>query len=136
MPRPRNAVPTYRLHKPSGQAVVTLSGAGGGRHDVYLGPHGSPESLAEYERVIAESRASPAGAATAAGLPSPATGEGPRRADPTVCELCVLFLDHAVQYYRDQDGGPSESLVVIQLTIRLLRELHGQHSRRDFRPLA
>ena len=29
-------LPTYRLHKPSGQAVVTLDG-----HDFYLGRHGS-----------------------------------------------------------------------------------------------
>ena len=33
-------VPSLRHHKPSGQAVVTLSG-----RDVYLGPHGSPEAM-------------------------------------------------------------------------------------------
>ena len=41
--------PSYREHKPSGQAVVTLGG-----RDVYLGKHGTPESRAEYDRVIAE----------------------------------------------------------------------------------
>jgi hypothetical protein len=41
--------PSYRLHKPSGQAVVTLNG-----RDVYLGKHGTPESRAEYDRLIAE----------------------------------------------------------------------------------
>jgi hypothetical protein len=65
MPRPRNAVPTYRRHRPSGQAVVTLYDAADGRRDMYLGPFGSPESKAEYERVLAEYRASPAAAAVA-----------------------------------------------------------------------
>ena len=37
MPRTKQgAPPTYRKHRPSGQAVVTLSG-----RDFYLGPHGS-----------------------------------------------------------------------------------------------
>jgi hypothetical protein len=36
-------IPSYRLHKPTGQAVVTLSGK-----DQYLGRHGSPESRAAY----------------------------------------------------------------------------------------
>lgn len=52
MPRrsPRtNRIPSYRLHKPSGQAVVTLCG-----RDIYLGAHGSPPSRAEYDRVVAE----------------------------------------------------------------------------------
>lgn len=48
MPRKRH-VPSYRLHKPSGQAVVTIDG-----RDHYLGPHGSPESHAEYDRLVAD----------------------------------------------------------------------------------
>ena len=42
-------VPSYRLHKPSGQAVVTLDGG-----DHYLGPYGSAASKREYERLIAK----------------------------------------------------------------------------------
>lgn len=41
--------PRYRLHRPSGHAVVTLDG-----RDVYLGKRGAPESRAEYDRLIAE----------------------------------------------------------------------------------
>jgi hypothetical protein len=41
-------IPSYRLHKPSGRAVVTLSG-----RDHYLGAHGSPESRREYDRLVA-----------------------------------------------------------------------------------
>ena len=41
--------PAYRLHKPTGRAVVRLNG-----HDHYLGKHNTPESRAEYDRLIAE----------------------------------------------------------------------------------
>jgi hypothetical protein len=40
----KSQVPTYRLHKATGQAVVTIDG-----HDHYLGLHGSPESKAKYQ---------------------------------------------------------------------------------------
>ena len=42
-------VPSYRLHKPSGRAVVTLGG-----RDHYLGRYGSAASKREYERLVAE----------------------------------------------------------------------------------
>jgi hypothetical protein len=41
--------PSYQLHKPSGQAVVTLNGV-----DHYLGNYDTPESRAAYDRLIAE----------------------------------------------------------------------------------
>ncbi len=49
MPGFRRNPPSYRLHKASGNAVVTLIGK-----DVYLGRFGARSSLAEYDRVIAE----------------------------------------------------------------------------------
>src|SRR5581483_5404792 len=54
MARPRNSVPSYRLRKQSGQGMVTLTDQAGNRRDVLLGPYNSPESLAEYHRVVAE----------------------------------------------------------------------------------
>jgi hypothetical protein len=42
-------IPSYRHHKPSGQAVVTLNG-----RDIYLGPWDTPGSRAEYDRITAE----------------------------------------------------------------------------------
>jgi hypothetical protein len=48
----RGRIPTYRLHKPSGQAVVTISG-----RDHYLGNYGAVTSRAEYDRLIAERQA-------------------------------------------------------------------------------
>jgi hypothetical protein len=49
MPRPKQ-IPSYRLHKQSGQAIVTLTDAVGHRRDMLLGPHGTPQSRAEYAR--------------------------------------------------------------------------------------
>ncbi|HYT92856.1 MAG TPA: hypothetical protein VEL76_29335 [Gemmataceae bacterium] len=50
----RNHIPAYRLHKQSGQAVVTLPDGLGRRRHVLLGNHGSTESRKEYGRVLAE----------------------------------------------------------------------------------
>ena len=44
-----NVVPSYRFHKSSGQAMVTLNG-----HDVCLGKHSTPASRAKYNQVIAQ----------------------------------------------------------------------------------
>ena len=46
---PRKSVPSYRLHKPSGQARTIIDG----RH-VYLGKYNSPESRQRYARLLAE----------------------------------------------------------------------------------
>jgi hypothetical protein len=45
--KPRN--PSYRLHKASGQVIVTLGG-----RDIYLGPYGSRASRDSYDRLLAE----------------------------------------------------------------------------------
>jgi hypothetical protein len=42
-------VPSYRIHRQSGQAIVTLSG-----RDVLLGKHGTRESREKYNRLTAE----------------------------------------------------------------------------------
>jgi hypothetical protein len=49
MPSLINAVPKYRKHKGSGQAVVVIAG-----HDHYLGPHATKASRLEYDRLITE----------------------------------------------------------------------------------
>jgi hypothetical protein len=55
MPRRRNSVPSFRLHRQSGQAIVTLTDAlTGRRHDVLLGHFDTPASRQEYARIIAE----------------------------------------------------------------------------------
>ena len=50
----RTHIPSYRLHKQSGQGIVTLTDGLGGRRDVLLGKYGTAASRQEYTRVIAE----------------------------------------------------------------------------------
>ena len=46
---PRRRIPTYRCYKPKNLGLVVIDG-----RQYYLGPYGSPESLAEYERLLQE----------------------------------------------------------------------------------
>lgn len=80
----RQKLPSYRLHKSSGLAVVTIAGK-----DRYLGPHNSAESRVAYDLAIAEWLAS--------GRP-PASATG-----PTVAELVAKYLIFAAGWY--QKGG-------------------------------
>jgi hypothetical protein len=47
-------VPSYRLHRQSGQVIKTLTEALGGRRDALLGRYGTRASRVEYARIIAE----------------------------------------------------------------------------------
>lgn len=49
-----SSLPSYRFHKSSGQAIVTLTTGCGGRRDILLGRYGSEESTANYNRVVGE----------------------------------------------------------------------------------
>jgi hypothetical protein len=51
-------VPSYRKHRQSGQAIVTLPDGLGGRRDVLLGKYGTKASRMEYARLVAEWEAS------------------------------------------------------------------------------
>ncbi len=76
MPRPVNLFPTYRKHRATGQAVVTIAS-----RDHYLGPHGAKASKAEYDRLISEWMVAgrPTSISTTAGDPAPAP----------LCPACV-----------------------------------------------
>ena len=110
MPRPKNQVPTYRLHKQSGQAIVTVT-SGGVRKDITLGRHGSEESKAEYRRVLAD-------------LASGRIGTVEAR-DLTVTELCLKFWTWAEGYYRTAEDGPSNELQNHKHAIIPFRQLYG-----------
>jgi integrase len=122
----RKPIPSYRRHRPSGQAVVTLSSPTGERRDYYLGPYRSDASKAEYNRLIAEWLAS--------GKCIPHTGPAP--ADVTVNELLLRFWSHVQAYYRHPDGSPTAEVDNYGLSLRPLRKLYGHTVARDFGPLA
>ncbi len=120
MPRPpKNGLPSYRHHKPSGQAVVTLHGT-----DVYLGPYGTRISRDAYDRVVGEYLAQ--------GRRWPPTGDDD--SDCTINELLVHALERAERRYRKGDAATSE-LAAIKNVMSRLRRRYGRTPARAFRPL-
>jgi len=117
--------PAYRLHKQSGQAVVTLPDGIGGRHDVYLGKHGTEASQAEYGRVLAEWRANGRTWRKAA-----------TTADMTVNELVLTYWEWVKTYYRHADGTPTNEVDNIRLGLRRLVELYGDTAANSFDGMA
>jgi len=108
-------VPSYRRHRPSGQAVVTLNG-----RDFYLGKWNTKASRAEYDRLIrgwlaADRR-----------LPSSETGL-------TVAELALRYWRFAKRYYR-KDGRPTAEVAGIRVALRILRRTYGPNLVADFGP--
>ncbi|QDU22111.1 tyrosine-type recombinase/integrase [Urbifossiella limnaea] len=124
MPR-TPTVPTYRLHAPSGQAVVTVRTPEGGRRDVYLGTYNTPVSRQEYARIVAELATAPAGVCLAA----PVAGR-------TVNELLLPFWEHVERHYRRADDTPTNEVTEYRVLIRDLRALYGHTLAREFGPLA
>jgi integrase len=123
MPR-ANSVPKYRLHKQSGQAVVTLPDGLGGRRDVLLGEYGTPESRAEYVRVTAEwqtkgRRWLPQANATS---------------DMTMNELMVAYWRFAEGYYV-KEGKPTSEQDTIRQALCFVKKLYGYTPAKEFSPL-
>jgi hypothetical protein len=118
-------IPSYRKHKQSGQAIVTLTDHMGGRRDVLLGKYNTAASRAEYARVIGEWEQ------TGRRLPTPA-GTMP---DITVNEVMLSYLRHAEAYYV-KDGEQTSQVDRVRRSIRVLRELYGHTRAAQFGPMA
>ncbi len=120
MPWSKNHVPRYRLHRESGQAIVTL-----GARDFYLGKHGTDESRNEYDRLIGEwlanGRAIPVRAQSEDGI--------------SVAELVVAYYRHAESYHR-KNGKLTDEVNKIRCTMRPVARLYGRTPANDFGPLA
>lgn len=125
MSRPKNAVPSYQHHKPSGQAFMRVTLTGGARKTVYLGKYNSPESKAEYARRV-----------QAAGTNIAAAVTGPSVTDITVAELLVKFLEHAGRHYRHPDGKPTSEIWSFKLAAKPLKELFAYLPVGEFGPTA
>lgn len=114
-------VPVYRHHKPSGLASVRIE-----NRDIYLGPHGTPESRAEYKRVIAE------WLANHKAEPSSLNGSG-QATNRVVDELIAAYLDFAKSYYV-KNGTLTGEYRNIGDALRPLTSLYGRTRVADFGP--
>jgi len=117
MPKtPTLRVLSYRRHKPTGQAVVTISG-----QDIYLGKWSTAASRAEYDRLIAEFLAN------GRRLQSDADGN--------VVEVLNGYRKFAEDYYR-KDGRVTSEYAGIREALKIVRELYGRTIANEFGPLA
>lgn len=114
-------MPSYRLHRASMQAIVTLTDARTGRRkDVYLGDYDSPESRERYHRTIAEW-----------------LGRGRRLIGDvrtewvSVADLVDAYLDHAEFARMD----PAH-LAAARVMLGLVKAMHGSTPAREFGPKA
>jgi integrase len=123
MPRLTHKLPSLRLHKPSGRAVVTLNG-----RDHYCGPWDAPEARAEYDRLIAEW--------LAAGRGAPPPAEDAPQPNPTVSEVLAAYLRHAEAHYPARAGQRTTEFKNVKDAVRPLRRLYGRTPARLFGPLA
>lgn len=118
-------VPAYRIHKPTGRAVVTLSG-----REHPLGRHGTSESKAKYYELI-----------------SRWIQNGRRPLDPgevvhpdalesslTVASLLDAHERHAHAYYLDANGRPTTEIRNFAAAVAPLREVFGPTLAAEFSP--
>ncbi len=117
---PRHKLPSYRLHKASGQAVVVHQG-----RSYYLGKFGTPESRVTYDRVLADilsRRSSPPPSAPNASTAAPVS---PAVAEPLlVAELILRYWKFATGYYV-KNGRPTGEHHPLRQALRLLRRHCG-----------
>lgn len=106
-------IPSYRLHKPSGRAVVTLAGK-----QYYLGVHNSDESKRNYQRLIAEYLASPASFGVAA-------------KDITIIEVLAAYSLFATKYYGVSRGSEWYRL---KSDLGFLKDLYAELPVSEFGP--
>jgi integrase len=118
-------VPSYRKHKQSGQAIVTLTDVAGNRRDVLLGKHGTSESRTEYARVIAEWEAAGRRLSTAAA----------KHMELTINELILAYWRFAEGYYR-KNGEPTKQQYRVKQSMKAVKDIYGHTPVKDFGPLA
>jgi integrase len=106
-------IPSYRRHRASGQAVVTLNGV-----DHYLGAYGTAASRSEYDRLTSEW--------LTRGRQLP-TQHG---ADPLVKELILGYYNHCVATM------PAVEVEKVTLAMKPVRSMYGLQPSSLFGPVA
>ena len=113
-------VPGYCIHTARKQAYVRLNG-----EMIYLGPPHSPESKAEYDRLIAE------------WMQAGRTYVKPDdRPTVSVNEVLLAYRRHAEGFYVNPDGRPTQEVERVNLALRPVTDLYGTTPAEQFGPKA
>lgn len=113
-------VPGYCIHTARKQAYVRLNG-----EMIYLGPPHSPESKAEYDRLIAE------------WMQAGRTYVKPDdRPTVSVNEVLLAYRRHAEGFYVNPDGTPTQEVERVNLALRPVTDLYGTTPAEQFGPKA
>ena len=129
MARKKQAIPSYLLHKSSGQARVRCDGK-----DILLGQYGSEVSRVRYGEIIAKI----ASGQQVDPMAKPKRGTTPKvEADqgPSVNEIVLAFWKHAEQHYR-KNGKETSEMPCFRSCLRVLKHLYGMTPAKNFGPLA
>jgi hypothetical protein len=105
MPKLTTSVPKYRLHRASGQSIVSIGG-----QDHYLGLHNSSASKEKYNRLVQEWLLRGR---------QPAVISGAKDSDICIAELCLAYFEEARNTYQ-KNGKPSSHLHNVHLIARNL----------------
>ena len=111
-------VPKYRLHRPSGQALVESHG-----RRTYLGKYNSDQSKEKYRQYIAQLMGAPL-------APSEAVNSAETL---RINALVMAYFNHAKQYYV-KHGRPTAEVAGIRIALRRLRRLYGSQLAAEFGP--
>jgi len=117
---PKQNIPSYRLHKSSGQAVVTLRGK-----MFYLGTYKSKTSREKYNEIISDFLAN--------NCKLPPTRS---QNEITVEELSVKFLEWAEGYYVAPGGKQTPTFTHCQLALKPFIQYYGKNCVSAFGPLS
>lgn len=136
MPKLINRPPKYRLHKSTGQAVVSIHGK-----VIQLGPFGSQKSHARYQEEIANWRAlRQKQEVEEAAEPEPEVtlkelqARRLRGYPVTIDELALAYLDFARGYYV-KNGRVTREAEIIGDMLRVLVRHHSGESADEFGPV-
>ena len=124
MPKLRNAIPSYCLHKQSGRGMARLSG----KDKLFPGPYGSTESRAAYDQFVAQWLAN--------GRRIPGSGTPDTSATvsaPTVDEIIVRYIQFANGHYKNR-GTETSEFQNIKDALRPLQTLFGTEPAREIGP--
>jgi integrase len=110
------SAPKYRLHKATGQAVVTIN-----NQDFYLGKHDSEASKRKYQQFIADKWNPP-------GTPlKPVVNEN----ETTVARLAIEYAKSV----KRKHGDNSNEWKQVRLVLKTIRETYGHLAASEFGPI-